>query len=63
MNELTFEIAKVDVAMAALSKLPESERSKIMDGLREIVKMYSTKDLAKPSLVKFRWWEWEEVAG
>lgn len=59
MNELNFEITKVDVAMAALAKLPEGERSKIMDGLREIVKMYANKDVAAPSLVKFRWWEWE----
>ncbi len=59
MNELNFEITKVDVAMAALAKLPEGERSKIMDGLREIVKMYASKDVAAPSLVKFRWWEWE----
>lgn len=58
MNDLNFEITKVDAAMAALAKLPEGERSKIMDGLREIVKMYANKNLAKPSLVKFRWWEW-----
>ncbi|MBL7873344.1 MAG: hypothetical protein JNM78_17120 [Cyclobacteriaceae bacterium] len=58
MNDLNFEITKVDTAMAALAKLPEGERSKIMDGLREIVKMYANKNLAKPSLVKFRWWEW-----
>lgn len=62
MNEANFEIAKVDMAMAALSNLPEDQRSKIMDGLREIVKMYAQKDLATPSLVKFRWWEWDEVA-
>jgi hypothetical protein len=60
MNELNFEITKVDMAMAALAKLPEDERGKIMDGLREIVKMYANKDLATPSLVKFRWWEWED---
>jgi hypothetical protein len=62
MNEANFEIAKVDMAMAALSNLPEDQRSKIMDGLREIVKMYAQKDLTAPSLVKFRWWEWDEVA-
>jgi hypothetical protein len=56
MNDLTFEIAKVDQAMAMLSRLPEDERSKIMDGLREIVKMYATKDVTKTSLV-FGWFD------
>lgn len=57
MNEMNFEIAKVDLAIATLSRLPEDERSKIMDGLREIVKMYATKDVASPSMVKFGWWD------
>lgn len=57
MNELSFEITKVDQAMATLSKLPEDERTKIMNGLREIVKMYATKDLTKPSVVKFGWFD------
>ncbi|MEQ1584623.1 MAG: hypothetical protein ABL895_01995 [Cyclobacteriaceae bacterium] len=57
MNEMKFEIAKVDLAMATLSRLPEDERSKIMDGLREIVKMYATKDVSSPSMVKFGWWD------
>lgn len=57
MNELNFEITKVDQAMAILSRLPESERSKIMDGLREIVKMYATKNVASPSVVKFGWFD------
>jgi hypothetical protein len=61
MNELNFEMTKVDLAMATLSKLPEEERRKIMDGLREIVKIYANKDLATPSLIKFRWWEWDTV--
>lgn len=54
-------MTKVDMALATLSKLPEEERNKIMDGLREIVKMYATKDLTAPSLVKFRWWEWDTL--
>jgi hypothetical protein len=57
MNELSFEITKVDQAMAMLSRLPEDERSKIMDGLREIVKMYATRDLTKPAVVKFGWFD------
>jgi len=61
MNNTNFEIGKVDLAMATLSRLPEDERSKIMEGLREIVKMYATKDVTPPSIVKFRWWEWEEI--
>lgn len=57
MNEMNFEIAKVDLALATLSRLPEDERTKIMNGLREIVKMYATKDVASPAMVKFGWWD------
>jgi hypothetical protein len=57
MNE--FKIEKVDMAMATLSQLPSEERNVIMDGLREIVKMYAQKDSGIRNADKsvFAWWE------
>jgi len=56
MNELKIE--KVDMAMATLSQLPSEERNVIMDGLREIVKIYAQKDSSTRNLDGlFSWWE------
>jgi len=57
MNE--FKIEKVDMAMATLSQLPSEERNVIMEGLREIVKMYTQKDSGIRNADKsvFAWWE------
>lgn len=45
------------MAMAALSQLPTAERNIIMDGLREIVKMYSQKDASiKKTDSVLGWW-------
>jgi hypothetical protein len=51
------KIEKVDMAMAALSQLPAKERNIIMEGLREIVKMYSQKDSTTRNITStFGWW-------
>lgn len=57
MNDLKIE--KVDLAMATLSQLPSEDRNVIMDGLREIVKMYAQKDSGIRNANKsvFGWWE------
>lgn len=57
MSDLKIE--KVDMAMATLSQLPSEERNVIMDGLREIVKMYAQKDsgIHKADKGLFAWWE------
>jgi hypothetical protein len=59
MSELKIE--KVDMAMAALSQLPAEERNIIMDGLREIVKMYSQKNSVATNIgsgnLSLSWWQ------
>jgi hypothetical protein len=56
MNELKIE--KVDMAMATLSQLPTEERNIIMEGLREIVKMYAQRDSSTKNFDRvFGWWE------
>lgn len=56
MNDLKIE--KVDMAMATLSQLPSEDRNVIMDGLREIVKMYAQKDSSTRNMDNlFTWWE------
>lgn len=57
MSDLKIE--KVEMAMATLSQLPSEERNVIMDGLREIVKMYAQNDsgIRKADKGLFSWWE------
>jgi hypothetical protein len=56
MNELKIE--KVDMAMATLSQLPSEDRNIIMEGLREIVKMYAQRDSATMKVNSLlNWWE------
>lgn len=59
--EVTYNTSKVDLALAALSKLPADERKTILDGLKEIVSGYAKKSdntLKADSEQAFAWWIW-----
>lgn len=60
--DVTYNTSKVDLAMAALSKLPADERKTILEGLKEIVSGYSRKSdnvLKADGEQTFAWWIWE----
>lgn len=60
--EVTYDASKVDMAMAALSKLPAEERKTILEGLKEIVAGYAKKSdnvLKAAGKENFAWWIWE----
>jgi hypothetical protein len=60
--EVTYNTSKVDLALAALSKLPAEERKTILAGLKEIVSGYARKSdnvLKTDGDLAFAWWIWE----
>ncbi len=60
--DVTYNTSKVDLAMAALSKLPAEERKTILEGLKEIVSGYAGKSdnvLKANGDQTFAWWIWE----
>lgn len=58
--EVIYNTNKVDLALAALSKLPAEERKTIIEGLKEIVSGYAQKsDKALEAREEtFAWWDW-----
>lgn len=59
--EVTYDASKVDMALAALSKLPAEERKTILEGLKEIVGGYANQsnNVLKAGDQTFAWWIWE----
>jgi hypothetical protein len=60
MQDMHYNASKVDLALAALSKLPVEERKTIMEGLKEIVSGYAQKSGSKVKTEKslLGWWDW-----
>lgn len=59
--DAVYNTNKIDMALAALSKLPAEERKTILEGLKEIVAGYAEKTgnvLKAKDEQTLAWWDW-----